>query len=150
MRWSYLFWLVVVAGAATTLFEIKHEVQSLEEQLLRAQHKIRQERETIEVLRAEWSYLNQPARIESLAKEYLGLQPLGPDQIVSVDRLPPRPEDFDRVPVAVGSRLPPAKPEVLPQAPTQAQTPALPRAMASGRGQAGAGLAITPVSETTR
>lgn len=114
MRWSYLFWLVVLAGAAATLFEIKHEVQALEEDLLRTERRIRNERETIEVLRAEWSFLNQPARIERLAREHLGLVPLSPDQIVSVDRLPPRPEDFARVPVALDDLLPPAKPEAFP------------------------------------
>lgn len=126
MRWSYLFWLVVLAGAAATLFEIKHEVQALEEQLLRAERRIRNERETIEVLRAEWSFLNQPARIERLAREHLGLVPVSPDQIVSVERLPPRPEDFDRVPVALGDLLPPAKPRQFP------------------------GLAVTTVSEAQR
>lgn len=126
MRWSYLFWLVVLGGAAATLFEIKHEVQALEEQLLATERRIRNERETIEVLRAEWSFLNQPARIERLAREHLGLVPLSPDQIVSVDRLPPRPEDFDRVPVALDSLLPPSKPLDVPS------------------------LAITPVSESQR
>ncbi|MEX0758167.1 MAG: hypothetical protein WD100_01180 [Tistlia sp.] len=126
MRWSYLFWLVVLAGAAATLFEIKHEVQALEEDLLATERRIRTERETIEVLRAEWSFLNQPARIERLAKEHLGLGPMTPDQIVTVDRLPPRPEDFQRVPVALDELLPPVRPEQL------------------------TGFAATPVSETTR
>ena len=131
MRWSYLFWLVVLGGAAATLFEIKHEVQSLEGDLLMTERKIRSERETIEVLRAEWSFLNQPARIERLAREHLGLVPLTPDQIVAVDRLPPRPEDFDRVPVALDDLLPPAKPEQFPAVGILAR-------------------GVTPVSETTR
>jgi cell division protein FtsL len=126
MRWSYLFWLVVLAGAAATLFEIKHEVQALEEELLMTERRIRNERETIEVLRAEWSFLNQPARIERLAREHLGLVPLSPDQIVRVDRLPPRPEDFARVPVDLDTLLPPSRPERLP------------------------GPGVTPVSETTQ
>lgn len=124
MRWSYLFWLVIAATAATALFETKHEVQQLEEELLRTQRQIHAERERIQVLRAEWSYLNRPSRIAALAKEHLGLAPMAPDQIVTADRLPPRPEDFGRVPVGLDSLLPPAKPEQLTT------------------------LALTPVSET--
>lgn len=111
MRWSYLFWLVIAAAAATALFETKHKVQLLEEDLLSTQRQIQAERERIEVLRAEWSYLNRPSRIAALAKEHLGLASMTPDQIVTAERLPPRPEDFGRVPVSLDDLLPPTKPE---------------------------------------
>ncbi|SMF70996.1 cell division protein FtsL [Tistlia consotensis] len=146
MRWSYLFWLVVAGVAVAALFETKHKVQTLEDQLLTTERQIHQERETIEVLRAEWSYLNQPSRIEALAEKYLGLKPMTPQQIVSVDRLPPRPEDFDRVPVALDKLLPPAKPQQLPSVTTVGTG----STSVASAGLPGGKLAITPVSESKR
>ena len=53
---------------------------------------IAQEGEAIRVLRAEWSYLNQPERLQALARKYLALAPTGPNQIVVLASLPLRSE----------------------------------------------------------
>ena len=45
-------------------------------------------------LRAEWSQLDNPARIEGLAKRYLPLKPIAPTQFDSLDKLPERPPQF--------------------------------------------------------
>ncbi len=46
--------------------------------------------EAIQVLKTEWSYLNQPARIADLARRHLGLRPLTARQFVRLDDLPAR------------------------------------------------------------
>jgi hypothetical protein len=42
-------------------------------------------------LRAEWGQLDNPARIEALAKHFLPLKPIAPTQFDSLDQLPDRP-----------------------------------------------------------
>ena len=51
---------------------------------------IAKESEAIRVLRAEWSYLNQPERLQALARKHLALAPTNPNQIVVLASLPLR------------------------------------------------------------
>jgi hypothetical protein len=55
------------------------------------------------VLKAEWNYLDQPARIQELADRYLDLSRLEVEQISVVETLPMRPIDID--PSGGGGRL---------------------------------------------
>ena len=55
---------------------------------------MRRARDAIAELRAEWSQLDNPARIEGLAKRYLQLKPIAPTQFNSLDKLPERPPQF--------------------------------------------------------
>jgi hypothetical protein len=67
------------------------------------------------VLRAEWSLLNRPERIERLAKKFLKLEPAKPLQLVTVDTVTDR--DFDRTRVEIAAPAPepkPAKPAIKP------------------------------------
>ena len=50
----------------------------------------------IAALRAEWGELDNPGRIETLAKRFLQLKPVAPTQFDSLDRLPERPPDDAR------------------------------------------------------
>ena len=83
-----LFALSAVAGAV--LFGVAFEVNALEERLLTLNKRIAQDREAIHVLRAEWSYLNQPERLEGLSQRYLDLQPLQGEQMAVVAAVPAR------------------------------------------------------------
>ncbi len=82
---------VVAAGsAALGLFHIADRVQGLERALARERHTIAETRESIQVLNAEWSYLNRPARIAELAERYLGFGPLAAEQFVGLAQIPLR------------------------------------------------------------
>ncbi len=83
-------WLLAVALAALGLFHVKYEVQRLEMELSHEQGLILEHREAIHVLKAEWSFLNQPTRISKLAARHLGLAPMSSRQIVQVQELPLR------------------------------------------------------------
>ncbi len=80
-----------IAGAlAFLLYELKYETRLLEDKAAQLARSIEQERDAIAVLRAEWSHLNQPQRIERLAKKHLGLRPVMANQIITADELDKR------------------------------------------------------------
>jgi cell division protein FtsL len=91
-KFVVLVWLVAIAAAAAGLFHVKYQVQNLEEELNLEHRSILHRQEAIHILKAEWSYLNQPARLSDLAKRHLGLAPLDSNRLVRLDDLPRRAE----------------------------------------------------------
>lgn len=84
---------VMISGAAWT-FKIKYEAESLEAQVAAVERKSQLERETISLLDADWSLLNQPDRLQRLAEAFKGdlaLEPVKPEQIVEPEDLPAQP-----------------------------------------------------------
>ncbi|AIB10972.1 hypothetical protein ABAZ39_02835 [Azospirillum argentinense] len=88
---SALFWGGLIATAGFVLFETSYEVQELEEKLGSLNRKIMVEQEAIQVLKAEWSFLNDPTRLENLSREHLALQPTEARQFVAMNIVPMRP-----------------------------------------------------------
>ncbi|MFC5355261.1 cell division protein FtsL [Azospirillum himalayense] len=88
---SALFWGGLIAAAGFVLFETSYEVQELEEKLGSLNRKIMVEQEAIQVLKAEWSFLNDPTRLENLSREHLALQPTEARQFVAMTIVPMRP-----------------------------------------------------------
>lgn len=87
MRRSTLLWSVLGIAVVIGLFVVKHRVQDLEDRLHALNAEIITDRDAIQVLQAEWSYLNQPARLEALGKRLLGLEPPVVAQTVSMQEL---------------------------------------------------------------
>ena len=87
MRRSTLLWTVLCLSVAIGLFVIKHRVQDLEDRLHSLNAEILADRDATQVLEAEWSYLNQPARLESLSRKLLGMEPPTAEQTVTLDEL---------------------------------------------------------------
>jgi len=104
--------IVLMLGAAAWTFGNKYQAETLEAQVMALDRKIALERETIQLLEADWSLLNQPRRMEELADAFsadLQLQPIAPEQIVAPNELPsppppPEPEDSKSRKVADASR----------------------------------------------
>ena len=88
IRGATVIWAVLVLLSSSGLFLMKLKVQALEERLLILNDTIRETHKSIRILSAEWSYLNDPARIADLATRLLGLQPLGADAFVTFADLP--------------------------------------------------------------
>jgi cell division protein FtsL len=74
--------------AATYVYRVKYDATVQAEQLAKLRGEVRHERDKIAALRAEWEQLDNPARIEALAKRFLPLRPTAPTQFDSLDRLP--------------------------------------------------------------
>jgi hypothetical protein len=95
--------LVVIGAlvlAAAYVYRIKFDSTVQAERLARIRSEVRHERDAIAALRAEWGELDNPARIEALAKHYLPLKPIAPTQFDSLNQLPERPPQFFKHDVA--------------------------------------------------
>jgi hypothetical protein len=109
---TWLFWGGLIAAAGGVLFQTSYDVQDLEDKLAGLNRKIVEEQESIQVLKAEWSYLNDPTKLEELATAHLALQPVEARQFLALDQLPMRPAPApDALPQPVPGRgLTPAAP----------------------------------------
>ena len=127
LRKTDFLWISLAAFAGVALFHTSYRVQSLKDEKITLERQIAAEQDGIQVLKAEWSFLNDPARLEQLAAAYLSLKPITATQIAGFDALPPRP-------VTVPASL--SAPSVQPQAPMAPAPRATDRAPAIGQRQA--------------
>jgi cell division protein FtsL len=81
---------------AIGLYVLKNRVHDLEDRLQRLNREIIAEQEAIHILKAEWAYLNQPARLDDLARRHLGLVPENAKQVIDLADLP-RPGELTAV-----------------------------------------------------
>ncbi len=91
--------LVVIGAlvlAAAYVYRIKFDSTVQAEHLAKLRSEVRRERDAIAALRAQWGELDNPARIETLAKRYLHLKPIAPTQFDTLDHLPERPPEDAR------------------------------------------------------
>lgn len=72
------------------LYNGVHRVKAQEQALVKLKSQLAQEAEAVRVLKAEWSYLNQPERLQALARRHLALAPTGASQITVLASLPLR------------------------------------------------------------
>jgi hypothetical protein len=116
----------VLILAAAYVYRIKFDSTVQAERLARIRGEVRRERDAIAGLRAKWGELDNPARIEALAKRFLPLKPIESTQYSSLDQLPERPpelvqpgsqdpigaflQDSDASPATTGSVISAAKP----------------------------------------
>jgi cell division protein FtsL len=96
---SLATYVLILAVSAAFLFIIKHKVHTLRKELSSIHSQIIQEKETIHVLKAEYTYLSSPKRVRSLSDKYLQLETVKPDQIINTDAVkqfikPPKPADI--------------------------------------------------------
>jgi cell division protein FtsL len=81
----------VLVFAAAYVYRIKFDATVQAEKLAKLRGELRHERDEIAALRAEWGQLDNPERVETLAKRYLALKPIAPTQFDTLDHLPDRP-----------------------------------------------------------
>jgi hypothetical protein len=81
--------VLLAASLSLTLFVVKYQVQDFEGELVEYNRALSDNRQAIHVLKAEWSYLNQPARLRNLAERYLGLAAIEARQVGTADEFFP-------------------------------------------------------------
>jgi hypothetical protein len=94
MRFIHLLVIGALVFAAAYVYRIKMESTSRTERVLRLNTEIREQRDAIAVLRAEWAKLDAPLRLQGLAERHLALKPLVAIQYDSLKNLPERPPNF--------------------------------------------------------
>ena len=91
MRIIHLLVIGVLVFAAAYVYRIKMESTVRTERVLRLRAEIREQRDAIAALRAEWAKLDAPLRLQGLADRHLALKPLVATQYDSLKNLPERP-----------------------------------------------------------
>ena len=77
--------------AASYVYKIKFDSTLQAERVAKLRGELRRERNAIAILRAEWSKLDTPGRIQGLADRHLtNLRPVETSQFDTLDRLPER------------------------------------------------------------
>lgn len=91
MRIIHLLVIGALIFAAAYVYRIKMESTARTERVLRLHAEIREQRDAIAALRAEWSKLDAPLRLQGLAERHLPLKPLNGTQYDQLKNLPERP-----------------------------------------------------------
>src|SRR5579871_3511530 len=91
MRIIHLLVIGALVFAAAYVYRIKMESTERTERVLKLRAEIREERDAIAVLRAEWAKLDEPLRLQGLVERHLPLKPLNANQYDSLKNLPERP-----------------------------------------------------------
>jgi hypothetical protein len=119
MRTIAVFAVAGLAGAL--LLRTSQSVQIAEDKLSALQTSLQQEKDSIQLLNAEWAYLNNPERLERLNREYLALMPPQPAAIMTgPDSIPAK---FEEVPPKILGEISAMEPQPVS---LQAKPPAKP------------------------
>jgi len=100
MRLLNLCVLALLVAAAAYVYEIKFESTLRAERVAKMRGDVQRERDAIAALRAEWTTLENPARIQGLARRHLRLRPADATQYSALDQLPERPPTIVQPPSA--------------------------------------------------
>lgn len=96
-RTSDIVLIAVMVSAAAFTYKTKHEAEDRLATVRKIEAQIQFEEDSIDLLKADWSLLTQPSRLQKLAEIYateLELQPVEAHQIVGLDELPLRPMEI--------------------------------------------------------
>ncbi len=98
LRFLNIVAIVALVGSAVYAYTIKYQTSFRAEQITKTKLEIKAERDAIAVLRAEWSFLTRPERLQQLADRYLpALQAAKVDQITTAQALPERAARVDPI-----------------------------------------------------
>lgn len=89
--------VAIIIAVSAALYHIKYETGATAREVVELRQQVAAERDLVAVLRAEWSHLNQPARLQDLAMRHLQLEPITVDQMVTLKDLPARPREAEPV-----------------------------------------------------
>lgn len=90
---NFLLLAAILVGAVVT-YEMKRRAEVAANAVARLETQISQERDRIAALRAEWSLLTQPGRLQAVIDQhadYFRLEAFTPEQIATIGEIPLRP-----------------------------------------------------------
>jgi cell division protein FtsL len=98
-NWVLCSAILVLLVTGTFVFVIAQRMHYTQTELASLNRAINKERDSLRVLQAEWTYLNNPARLEKIATTLFSLQPVDGRQYASVKMIPTM-SDMERIEVA--------------------------------------------------
>jgi len=84
---SLMFWFCLAIVTSLALYGTSNRVQDLGKRLRTLNARIEMEQTKIHVLKAEWVYLTNPARIEAAARKFLAMNPTSLSQVARLEDL---------------------------------------------------------------
>ena len=105
MRIIHVLVIGILVFAAAYVYRIKMESVGRTERVLQLHADIRAQRDAIAALRAEWTKLDSPQRLQGLVERHLPLKPINANQYDSLKNLPERPPNFNRDPDPIGAMI---------------------------------------------
>jgi hypothetical protein len=94
VRIVHLFVICALVFAAAYVYRVKMESTVRTERVMRLRADIREQRDAIASLKAEWAKLESPRRLQDIAARHLSLRPIQATQYDTLKNLPPRPPSF--------------------------------------------------------
>lgn len=115
MRLIHLLVVAALVFAAAYVYRIKMESTARTERVQRLQAELREQRDAIAVLRAEWAKLDAPMRLQGLAERHLPLKSITGHQFDQLKNLPERPPSFFKpgTPDPIGAMIEIIEPDVI-------------------------------------
>lgn len=111
MRLINIMVIAALIAAASAVYKIKFDSTLQAEKAAKLRNELRNERNAIARLRAEWAKLDTPSRIQALADRHLALQPVKSRQFDAFTDLPPRPPAGSPPRDPIGAMLTPSAPD---------------------------------------
>ncbi len=109
--------LALTGGVSYGLYQLSYEVQRLDDRLAGMNRQLAQERENIEVLNAEWSYMTRPDVLQERVERYLpDFATVKARQIIPLADLPLKGEAAAALAAARAPKGPVRPPAAKPQA----------------------------------
>jgi cell division protein FtsL len=83
MRLLSLLAFGFLVGLIILIYNMKFETGQLEGRAAQLERAISEEKDNVSLMRAEWSHVTRPDRIETLARDILKLEPAKPEQLIT-------------------------------------------------------------------
>ena len=96
MRLLHLLMICTLVFAAGYVYRVKMVSTARTERTLQLRNDVREAREAIAALKAEWAKLEAPGRLQGLAERHTDLKPIEGNQFEDLKSLPERPPSFLR------------------------------------------------------
>ena len=90
---NFILLATMIVGAIVT-YDMKHKAEVAADNVARLQRDVAMEKDSLALLRAEWSMFTQPGRLQGVVEkyaDYFQLAPFSPDQVAAIDEIPVRP-----------------------------------------------------------
>ncbi len=79
---------VLLAFVSFVVFEVENRVENMRSRLSALNEELLTNKESIHVLKAEWSYLNQPEKLKKMSERYTNMQAISSSQVEGMDDIP--------------------------------------------------------------